>query len=668
MTLTPDQAWQSALGQLQFDMPKASFDTWVRDTNLVSYKDGLFTIGVRNAYVREWLESRLTSTVTRLLMGMMNREVEVTFVVDEPDVVEEDKDESEAEEETTDVQVVHRLQYDEIVVPERVVAIPGYFSRLIPEIGTRNAWLYVGWRQAAWGGKRQDNGAKTWRIPVREIVRFSGMSRRTFFRAVEDQGTWDALAGLVERCEEEPSWARGRDRRAHRLPNHYTVHMTLPLSRRDAAAVRDWLFARVKEGMSLLDALKQAVEIQDLVGEILPHLDSPGKEYSLPVPRTVMEITGNLFGSEEKPPKDIQDAAEELHRKIINAFGVILMTHYFLETVIPNAGLTPSQAWLVALLRDRCYVNRDTGEVRDEVLIRGGYGELADWMGMNRPKTIWEWFREESGAMGAFLAILPVQEKDEPNSLRLRIRLEEPIFAGANDTIRMAQVSLSDGADDTNKPGADGTHRMAQMAPLNGTDGTAAWREWHSLKHLNTSQNTSERITPTTSDRPAAVVPSSWNLRKILVQGRVHPKVRADLLARNSSVQAFVSWLLYACSPAGDGIQSPLAYALASLRDAPDQGSGGAYDHLAALPPRELVCLLRWSVKQAGQKYCFDREESGNDTWDKTMGFSERHGILLSILLGDGDSSPRWERKNTQTVMDGEVVQEETQVIHEYSR
>jgi chromosomal replication initiator protein len=76
-----EQAWQSALGQLQMEMPKASFDTWVRDTQFFSYDDGLFTIGVRNAYARDWLESRLSNTVTRLLMGIMNRTVDVNFVV-----------------------------------------------------------------------------------------------------------------------------------------------------------------------------------------------------------------------------------------------------------------------------------------------------------------------------------------------------------------------------------------------------------------------------------------------------------------------------------------------------------------------------------------------------------------------------------------------------------
>lgn len=75
------QAWQAVLGQLQMEMPKASFDTWVRDTEFIAYEDGSFIIGVQNTYARDWLDSRLTSTVSRLLTGMMNRTVEINFVV-----------------------------------------------------------------------------------------------------------------------------------------------------------------------------------------------------------------------------------------------------------------------------------------------------------------------------------------------------------------------------------------------------------------------------------------------------------------------------------------------------------------------------------------------------------------------------------------------------------
>ncbi len=83
-----NQAWQTVLGQLQMEMPRASYDTWVRDTRPMSYEDGLLTIGVRNAYARDWLESRLASTVSRLLIGIMNRTVDVDFIVSQNEKVE----------------------------------------------------------------------------------------------------------------------------------------------------------------------------------------------------------------------------------------------------------------------------------------------------------------------------------------------------------------------------------------------------------------------------------------------------------------------------------------------------------------------------------------------------------------------------------------------------
>lgn len=79
--MNPEQAWQSVLGQLQMEMPRASFDTWVRDTHLLNIEQGLVSIGVRNAYARDWLENRLQSTAARLLSGTLNRPVDVEFVV-----------------------------------------------------------------------------------------------------------------------------------------------------------------------------------------------------------------------------------------------------------------------------------------------------------------------------------------------------------------------------------------------------------------------------------------------------------------------------------------------------------------------------------------------------------------------------------------------------------
>ena len=76
-----EQVWQAALGQLQLEMSKGTFDTWVRDTALLTYEDGLYVVGVPNAYTKDWLDHRLLNTVKRTLTSVTGRTVEVRFVV-----------------------------------------------------------------------------------------------------------------------------------------------------------------------------------------------------------------------------------------------------------------------------------------------------------------------------------------------------------------------------------------------------------------------------------------------------------------------------------------------------------------------------------------------------------------------------------------------------------
>ena len=112
-----EQAWQATLGQLQTDMPKAAFETWVREARYLSYEDGSFIVGVSNAYARDWLQSRLSSTVNRILTSLLNRTVEVSFVVwnhtSNPEITAADT--GDPEEEWTDSEPV--LQQNSSINP-----------------------------------------------------------------------------------------------------------------------------------------------------------------------------------------------------------------------------------------------------------------------------------------------------------------------------------------------------------------------------------------------------------------------------------------------------------------------------------------------------------------------------------------------------------------------
>jgi len=71
--VTPEEAWEFAKQELQRDMPKSAYIVYVQDTSMISYKDGIFVIGAKNNAICAWLIARLTSTIRRMLRGIMNR-------------------------------------------------------------------------------------------------------------------------------------------------------------------------------------------------------------------------------------------------------------------------------------------------------------------------------------------------------------------------------------------------------------------------------------------------------------------------------------------------------------------------------------------------------------------------------------------------------------------
>jgi len=389
----PEQAWQSALGQLQTEMPKGSFDTWVRDTRVLSYANGKFVIGVHNSYARDWLASRLASTANRLLMGMMNRDVEVQFAVSSSDVEEDageeetgahPKDQGEGRESKSDqveVEASYDLAYDEIVVPEHVTLVSRYFLRHLRLIGPELGWLYLGFRQAAFNAGAR-SGTKRERFSGKAIAALSGIAERTFWNKVGRDDTWKQLQGLVTTTQGTPEWDV-KSATPRRLPRRYTVSMTLPLTSADAHSLRAWLTANLERLGGPEKVIEAAAETP--LDELLPP-DALAQEGD--TPETVPAILRSLFG-DLIPNGNLVAMATRLHKRIMPDTNRLGVTHFFVENILPHLGTGPG--WMLTLLRDRCYTNRETGEVRDQVRIQDGYAEIAGWLGLARPKTIWEW-------------------------------------------------------------------------------------------------------------------------------------------------------------------------------------------------------------------------------------------------------------------------------------
>jgi chromosomal replication initiator protein len=78
---TAQDIWEAALGELQIQVNKANYQTWLKDTHGVSYVNGQFVVGVPTEFVAEWLARRLHSLVKKSLIGVVGRDLDVQFRV-----------------------------------------------------------------------------------------------------------------------------------------------------------------------------------------------------------------------------------------------------------------------------------------------------------------------------------------------------------------------------------------------------------------------------------------------------------------------------------------------------------------------------------------------------------------------------------------------------------
>jgi chromosomal replication initiator protein len=77
--------WQAVLGELQLQMTRATFDTWLRGSQVIAFDDGALVVHVRHAYAVDWLENRLLPVVRRTLQRHAGPGVDIVFTARSPE-------------------------------------------------------------------------------------------------------------------------------------------------------------------------------------------------------------------------------------------------------------------------------------------------------------------------------------------------------------------------------------------------------------------------------------------------------------------------------------------------------------------------------------------------------------------------------------------------------
>ena len=78
---TPQEIWETALGELQVQVSRANYRTWLTKTCGLSYQDDKFVIGVPNTFAAEYLERNQRSLIEKALVGLTAPGVQVVFQV-----------------------------------------------------------------------------------------------------------------------------------------------------------------------------------------------------------------------------------------------------------------------------------------------------------------------------------------------------------------------------------------------------------------------------------------------------------------------------------------------------------------------------------------------------------------------------------------------------------
>jgi chromosomal replication initiator protein len=79
--MSAKEIWEAVLGELQLQLTRTNYDTWLKDTVGLSCHGDQFVVGVPSPFAIEWLEKRLHSLIKKTLIGVTGDDLNVRFQI-----------------------------------------------------------------------------------------------------------------------------------------------------------------------------------------------------------------------------------------------------------------------------------------------------------------------------------------------------------------------------------------------------------------------------------------------------------------------------------------------------------------------------------------------------------------------------------------------------------
>ena len=392
--LSPEQAWEAVQAHLQSNLVPEEANL-ARSARFLAYYAGQVILSLPDLAARdriaEELADRITARFNDLLPGL---KLGVQFVVapeqdspgepgltgeaaPEPGPPEAGGARTPAEAEIL-LKPIRSSLREIITRPKSVVVVSAYLLRWLPYLGVDLGWFVLAMRQAffrAHGAKvSAGNCGQTFTVSRRGIARWSSLG---------DKKVWSCLKSLEKRDQAGNylAWFMRATKQGPGQPKIYTFRADMPLTPGDVEALTGWLLEHgIREDP--LAALQAALEAQP--NEILPYPPPPPAERHArlaPDPRTIQEVALEAAGIARADPGylPVKQLAGELQLHLQSPSDNLLISHYFMLEWLHKLGRVAG--WIVAILRDRGFIDHNLGIRRDRVWLTEGYSELARLLG-----------------------------------------------------------------------------------------------------------------------------------------------------------------------------------------------------------------------------------------------------------------------------------------------
>jgi len=241
-------------------------------------------------------------------------------------------------------------------------------------LGPKAAWAVVDLQQRCYLSKRD-----SCQVSLRELCAATGVGSTTTMQAIVDEplmGWFFAKQATRQR----------RAGKVMRGKNRYDLQMSDPLTPAHQGQVAWLLTERLRDGT--VEAVRGPEDLLRLVGDLPPLSTAPAGEllaWATQEPLNLRQIAlralsqAGVTGAPASLGDEtaLRQAFAEAQAQITQPTRIALATHYFRTEWVPHLG--PTNAWLILVLRSRCYWNKERGEVRDTCVM--SIQELAELLG-----------------------------------------------------------------------------------------------------------------------------------------------------------------------------------------------------------------------------------------------------------------------------------------------